>query len=65
MYIEDLYKQIGDPEEPRDQHNKIYTEKSIKDAVKDVEIKMGFSSYSDAGRALLLIGLFHAKDYQK
>lgn len=65
MSIEDLYAQIGEPDEPRDQHNKIYTEKSVKDCVKDIEIKGGFSSYSDAGRALILIGIFHAKDYIK
>ena len=65
MNIEELYAQIGAPDEPRDQHNKIYTEKSVKEAVKDIEISMGFSSYSDAGRAVLLVGLFHIKEYQK
>lgn len=65
MNIEELYAQIGAPDEPRDQHNKIYTEKSIREAVKDIEINMGFSSYSDAGRAVLLVGLFHIKEYQK
>ena len=65
MNIEELYAQIGAPDEPRDQHNKIYTEKSIRDAVKDAEISLGFSSYSDAGRALLLVGLFHIKEYVK
>ena len=65
MNIEELYAQIGAPDEPRDQHNKIYTEKSVKEAIKDVEIKMGYSSFSDAGRAVLLVGLFHIKEYQK
>ena len=65
MSIEDLYAQIGNPEERKSSHNKIYTEPSVTDAVKDVEIKLGFSSFSDAGRALLLVGLFHIKEYVK
>jgi hypothetical protein len=42
--------------EPRDEHNKFYGEASIKAAVKEFQFREGLSSYSEALRALVLLG---------
>lgn len=63
--VEKLYQEIGSPTEKRIIHNKVYTEPSVSEAMKDFEIKHGFSSLSEAGRALILIGLFHSAEYGK
>lgn len=65
MNVEELYSQIGNPTEPRNCHAKVYTEESLRNAVEDFQFKHGYSSFSEAGRALFLIGLFHAGDYKK
>ena len=65
MNVEELYFEIGEPTESRDRHCKTYVEKSVKDAVEDFQVKHGYASFSEAGRALWLIGLFHSADYKK
>jgi hypothetical protein len=44
-----------DPQELKDTHNKIYTEKSLHTAVKAFQKENGLESFSEAGRALWLI----------
>lgn len=49
--------------EPRDEHNKFYAEQSVKDAIKEFQIREGFASYSEACRALILVAFMHPGVY--
>ena len=46
-----------DPQELKDTHNKIYTEKSVHQAIKSFQYENKLESFSEAGRLLWLIGL--------
>lgn len=44
-----------DPQELKDTHNKIYTEKSLHEGIKAFQMENKLDSFSEAGRALWLI----------
>ena len=46
-----------DPQELKDTHNKIYTEKSVHQAIKNFQYENKLESFSEAGRLLWLIAL--------
>lgn len=46
-----------DPTAPKDTHCKVYTEKSIADAIKKFQIQQGLNSFSEAGRKLWIMAL--------
>ncbi|AAN02145.1 gp91 [Mycobacterium phage Barnyard] len=49
-------KPVIDAGEPRTEHNKFYGEASLKRAVKEFQYREGLASYSEALRALVLLG---------
>ena len=44
-----------DPQELKDTHNKVYTEKSLHNSIKSFQTENGLESFSEAGRLLWLI----------
>ena len=48
---------VVEPTELKSEHNKIYTEKSVKNAIKQFQIENNLESFSEAGRALLIKAL--------
>lgn len=49
-----------DPTQKKDQHCKIYLEKDVKEAVEVYQSQENLSSFSEAGRRLILIGIEHS-----
>lgn len=54
-----------DPQELKDTHNKIYTEKSVHQAIKSFQYENKLESFSEAGRLLWLIALLNLQQKQK
>ena len=54
-----------DPQELKDTHNKIYTEKSVHQAIKNFQYENKLESFSEAGRLLWLIALVNLQQKQK
>lgn len=46
-----------DPTSKKDQHCKIYVEPELKKAIDKFQVQQKFSSFSEAGRALLIYAL--------
>ena len=53
-----------DPQELRDTHNKVYTEKSLHDSIKTFQYENKLESFSEAGRVLWLIAFQHLQAEQ-